>query len=90
MVVERDGRITGYCTMMAFFGHAVGEANDDLKALIRATSEFGGPGFHVPTNNDELLRWCFDNGLRMVKAMTLMSLGLYSEPRGSYLPSVKF
>ena len=90
LVVERSGRISGYTTGVQFFSHSVGVSNDDLKALIRATSEFGGPGFHVPTNNDELLRWCFDNDLRMVKAMTLMSLGLYSEPRGAYLPSVKF
>lgn len=90
LVVERSGRVSGYSTGVRFFSHSVGVSNDDLKALIRATPEFGGPGFHVPTNNDELLRWCFDEGLRMVKAMTLMSLGLYSEPRGAYLPSVKF
>ena len=28
-VVERAGRITGYATPIAFFGHAVGETNDD-------------------------------------------------------------
>ena len=30
---------------IAFFGHAVGETNDDLKALIGAAESFGGPGF---------------------------------------------
>ncbi len=59
-------------------------------ALIAATPEYHGPGFHVPNDNRELLIWCYDNGLRMVKAMTLMSIGLYSEPRGSYLPSVSY
>src|SRR5215471_3158298 len=33
-VVEHDGRITGYATVIGFFGHAVGETNKDLKALI--------------------------------------------------------
>jgi predicted N-acetyltransferase YhbS len=89
-VVNRAGHITGYTTGVGFFGHSVGEANDDLIALIAASPEFGGLGFHVPTNNDELLRWCFDNGLRVAKAMTLMSLGLYNEPCGVYLPSVSF
>ena len=75
---------------MGFFGHSVGETNDDLRALIGATPEYAGPGFHVPTDNDDLLRWCFDSGLRMVKAMTLMTLGLYNEPQGAYLPSVLY
>lgn len=43
-----------------------------------------------PRNNDDLLRWCFDNGLRMVKALTLMTIGLYNEPQGAYLPSILY
>ena len=35
-VVEHDGRISGYATLIAFFGHAVGETNEDLKALIES------------------------------------------------------
>ena len=90
MVVEHLGRITGYTTGVAFFGHSVGETNHDVMALIAATPEYHGLGFHVPNDNRELLVWCYDNGLRMVKAMTLMSIGLYNEPRGSYLPSVSY
>ena len=89
-VVERDGRITGYTTALAFFGHSVGETNDDLKALIANAPEFGGLGFHVPNSNAELLVWCYENGLKMVKAMTLMTVGLYNEPNGPYLPSVLY
>jgi len=44
-VVEHDDRISGYATLIAFFGHAVGETNEDLKALIGSASEFLGPGF---------------------------------------------
>lgn len=89
VVVEQGGRITGYATAMAFFGHAVGETADDLKALIGAAPSFGGPGILVPADGP-LLRWCLDNGLRVVQLMTLMSLGLYNEPTGSYLPSVLY
>jgi hypothetical protein len=39
-VVEHIGRITGYTTGVGFFGHAVGESNEDLKALIGAAPEF--------------------------------------------------
>jgi GNAT superfamily N-acetyltransferase len=87
-VVEHDGRITGYATMVGFFGHAVGESNDDLKALIGAATEFPGPGFLLPTRNSGLLRWCLANGLRVVQPMTLMSIGLYNEPSGAFLASV--
>ncbi len=87
-VVEHDGRITGYATSISFLGHAMGESNDDLKALIAATPEFFGAGFLLPTRNGELFRWCLNNGLRVVQPMTLMSKGLYNEPRGAFLPSI--
>ena len=87
-VVERDGRITGYSNGIGFLGYAVGENNDDLKALIGAAKEFPGPGFLLPTRNSELMRWCLQNGLRVVMPMTLMTIGLYNEPRGAFLPSV--
>lgn len=89
-VVEDQGRISGYATMVGFFGHAVGEGNDDLKALIAAAPTFPGPGFMLPTRNSSLLRWCLTNGLRIVQPMTLMSVGLYNEPRGAFLSSVVF
>lgn len=89
-LVEHGGRVTGYATLLGFFGHAVGETNNDLKALIAAAPAFAGPGILVPTRNAELLRWCLENGLRAVQPMTLMSHGLYNEPRGAFLPSVLF
>jgi len=89
-VVERGGRITGYTTQIAFFGHAIGETNDDVKALIGAATSFAGPGFLLPIRNAELFRWCLDQGLQMVQPMTLMALGLYNEPQGAYLPSILF
>lgn len=89
-VVEREGRITGYTTLVGFFGHAVAEDNEDLKALIGAAPGFPGPGFLLPTRNSDLLRWCLGNGLRVVQPMTLMSMGLYQEPKGAFLPSVLY
>jgi len=89
-VVERNGSITGYATGVGFFNHAVAESNDDLKALIAAAPEFGGPGFLLPTRNSEVFRWCLSQGLRVTQPMTLMSCGLYNEPRGAFLPSILF
>jgi len=86
-VVEFAGRISGYATVIAFFGHAVGESTDDVKALIGAAPSFGGPGILVPADGP-LLPWCLEHGLRVTQLMTLLTMGLYTEPAGSYLPSV--
>lgn len=90
LVVERHGRITGYASAFGYLGHAVGETNLDLQALIAAADDFGWPGIIVPTRNSELFRWCLESGLRVVHPMTLMTIGLYNEPNGAYLPSVLY
>jgi predicted N-acetyltransferase YhbS len=89
-VVEHEKRLTGYATVVGFFGHAVGQTNKDLKALIGAAKEFAGPGFLLPTRDGELFRWCLNNGLRITQPMTLMSRGLYNEPAGAFLPSILY
>jgi GNAT superfamily N-acetyltransferase len=89
-VVERAGRITGYATDIAFFAHAAGETTDDMKALIGAADAFHGPGFLVPSRNGELMRWCLAKGLRVTQTLTLMSMGLYNDPSGTWLPSVLY
>ena len=89
-VVEHDGRISGYATIIGFFGHALGKTNKDIKALIGAAKEFVGPGFLLPTRNGELFRWCLSNGLKITQPMTLMTKGLYNEPAGAFLPSILY
>jgi GNAT superfamily N-acetyltransferase len=90
VVVERAGRLSGYSTLVGFFGHTVGETNDDLKALLAGAKEFQGPGFLLPIRNHELFRWCLEERLRVMQPMTLMSIGLYNEPAGSFLPSILY
>jgi GNAT superfamily N-acetyltransferase len=90
VVAESRGRITAYASSIAYFGHAVGESNEDLQALIATATSFPGPGILVPTRNAALFRWCLESGLRVVQQMTLMTVGLYNEPAGAYLPSVLF
>ncbi len=89
-VVERGDRITGYSSDLAFFGHTTAETNLDLQALIASAESFGGPGILVPSRNSAVFRWCLSNGLRVVQPMTLMSVGLYNEPAGAWLPSIVF
>jgi GNAT superfamily N-acetyltransferase len=90
VVAERGGRIRAYASSVAFVGHAVGESNEDVRALLAAASEFQGPGILVPTRNAGLFHWCLENGLRVTQVMTLMTVGLYNEPAGAYLPSILF
>lgn len=90
VVVEDGGRITGYATATGFFGHAVGETTEDLKALIGAARAYDGPGILVPVRNSALFQWCLRHRLRVAFVMTLMSVGFYNEPAGAYVPSVLF
>ncbi|MGB2664286.1 MAG: GNAT family N-acetyltransferase [Candidatus Acidiferrum sp.] len=90
MVVERGGRVTGYATALAFWGHATAQTSSDLQALIASAESFGGPGIIVPSRNNAMLRWCLANNLQIVQPLTLMSIGLYNEPAGAWLPSVLF
>lgn len=89
-VARRHGRITGYTTALGIFGHTLGETNEDLKAIIGAAPAFLGAGFLLPTRNAEVLRWCLEKGLRIIQPLTLMSRGLYQEPRGAFMPSICF
>jgi L-amino acid N-acyltransferase YncA len=90
VVLERAGRITGYASALAFSGHATAETNPDLEALIASAESFGGPGLLVPSRNHDLLRWCLANGLKITQPLSLMSIGLYNEPAGAWLPSILF
>jgi predicted N-acetyltransferase YhbS len=89
-VVEHLGEMTAYCADIAFFSHAVAETNNGLKALIGSAAAFPGGGFLVPTRNGDLFRWCLQHDLRLVHQLTLMTIGLYNEPAGAYLPSVLY
>jgi GNAT superfamily N-acetyltransferase len=89
-VVERPGRICGYATGFGYGWHAVAETNEDLIALLSSAEAFIGLGILVPSRNAELLHWCLEHGLRIVQQSTLMTVGLYNEPAGAYLPSILY
>ena len=49
-----------------------------------------GLGILLPSRNAEVLQWCLNHGLRIVQQSTLMTIGLYNDPAGAYLPSILF
>lgn len=89
-LVERAGRVVAYATDIGFFAHAVSIDNAGMMALISGSTQIAGPGLLVPSRNGELFRWCLSRGLRVVQPMTLMTVGLYNEPQGAFLPSILF
>jgi len=89
-VVVHGGKVVGYTTDLGFFGHSVALDNVALMALIGGAGRISGPGFLLPSRNGEAFRWCLTHGLRVVQPLTLMSRGLYNEPRGAFLPSILF
>ena len=92
VVGEIDGRVTGYLTAPTFWiaNHGVAETEDHMKALILgAGAAHEQPlSFLLPLQQANLFRWCLDQGLKAMKPMTLMTMGEYRAPNGSYLPSV--
>jgi predicted N-acetyltransferase YhbS len=89
-VVEHGGRVAGYSTDLGFFGHSVALGDEGVMALIAGAERFSGPGFLLPSRNGQVFRWCLSRGLKVVQPMTLMTTGLYNEPRGAFLPSILF
>ena len=89
-VVERLGRTTGYTAGIQYFAHSVAETNDDLQAMIGAAEDFGTPGFLVPLGNTQLFRWCLAHGLHVFFVANMMTIGIYQEPEGAYMPSVGY
>ena len=93
-VAVRAGRVTAYASAPNSWplGHAVAEADEEMQALLAgASAQSGAPlSFLLPTRQAELFRWCLGQGLRVVKTMTLMSMGEYVEPRGSFITSVLY
>ena len=89
-VVERGGEITGYATGCGYLSHAVGNTDEDIIALLADAETIVGLGVLVPSRNARLMAWCLESGLRLVQQSTLMTIGLYNDPQGSWLPSIGY
>lgn len=94
VVARRAGRVVAYLSSpwFALMNHGVAERDDDLQAALLGASAIGrGPvGLLVPSRRSAFFRWCLAHGLRSIKPMTLMTLGPYQEPRGSFVPSIEY
>jgi predicted N-acetyltransferase YhbS len=89
-VVERDGRIAGYSTALAYFGHSIAEDNRALMALLSAAEYVDISGFLLPSSNAEVFRWCLAQGWKTLQVNTLMTMGLYNQPTGAWIASILY
>jgi len=94
-VALRDGRVTAYASAPHFWvmNHAVAETEEDMHALLRGAGNLSPDqpvSFLLPTRQSDFFRWCLKQGMRVIKPMTLMTMGEYQEPRSWYLPSVGY
>lgn len=94
-VALREGRVTAYASALQFWpvNHAVAETEDDMRLLLLGASAASPDqpiSFLLPTRQASLFRWCLQQGLRVVKPTTLMTMGEYHEPRTCYLPSAGY
>jgi hypothetical protein len=57
--------------------------------LVGAAKAMNEPiGVLLPTRQSSLFRWCLSQRMRILKPLTLMSMGEYQEPRGCFFPSI--
>jgi len=88
---ERDGHEVGYL-ISSLFGHASAETEDDLLALIAHAARYVPPPMAVficPLSQPHLFRRALAEGHRTLKVLSYMSLGGFTAPTGSHLPSIQ-
>lgn len=94
VVALREGRIRAYMAAPAIWlaNHSVAETEEDMQALLLGATRITKQqtSFLVPIRHAALFRWCLTQGFRAIRPMTLMTIGEYDEPRGSYFPSVLY
>jgi predicted N-acetyltransferase YhbS len=94
VVALRGGRIVAYASAPFYWklNHGVAEAEADMQTLILGAGTIGTEptAMLVPVRQASFFRWCLREGLRVLKPMTLMTMGMYQEPNGCYFPSVLY
>jgi hypothetical protein len=94
LVALREGHLRAYASMPTNWqaNHAMAETDEDLQALLLGAAQIRREplALLIPVRRAELFRWCLAQGLRAVRPMTLMSMGEYRAPQGTYVPSVLY
>jgi GNAT superfamily N-acetyltransferase len=94
IVALRGGRVRAYMAVPTIWlaNHGVAETEEDMQALLLGAPRLAKQpiSFLIPVRHAALFRWCLTQGFRAIRPMTLMTIGEYREPQGSYFPSVLY
>jgi len=94
IVALRGGRVRAYMAAPTIWlaNHGVAEAEEDMQALLLGAARMLKQplSFLMPIRRAALFRWCLTQGFRAIRPMTLMTIGEYREPQGSYFPTVLY
>ncbi len=93
-VAEREGKIVAYASTVSAWhlNHGVAETENDMRDLLTGASAQLNEVVSIllPTRQASFHRWALQSGLRMIKPMSLMAMGEYYEPNGTWFPSVLY
>jgi GNAT superfamily N-acetyltransferase len=94
IVALRDGRVRAYMTVPTSWAanHGVAETEEDIQALLLGAPKITKQqiSFLMPARHAAQFRWYLKEGFRAIRPKTLMTIGEYREPQGSYFPSVLY
>ena len=94
IVALRDRRVRAYMAAPTIWlaNHGVAETEEDMQALLLGAPQVMKQpiSFLMPARRAALFRSCLTQGYRAIRPMTLMTMGEYREPQGSYFPSVLY
>ncbi len=92
LIRERGDRPAGFY-LPGMMGFGAAESNADALALIREGARVA-PAHDLlvfcPLRNTDLYRQLLKSGARAIKVETLMAMGPYEEPSGTWMPSILF
>jgi GNAT superfamily N-acetyltransferase len=93
-VAVRNGSIIAYISAADNWAqnHGVAESEESMKILIQGISSLVPDQltFLVPGKQSSLLRWFLKERFRIIKPFTLMSMGMYNDPVGTYFTSIVY
>jgi predicted N-acetyltransferase YhbS len=96
LLLQRNGRVVAYAAApkLWFANHGVAETQADMRDLLLGAGDITTSeqplALLVPIRQAGLFRWLLRQGLRILKPMTLMSMGEYRDPHHCFFPSVAY
>jgi predicted N-acetyltransferase YhbS len=94
MLLRREGQVVAYASAPHFWflNHGIAASEQDMFDLLAGIAALRSEPLMLllPIRQAAFHRWCLQYGMRMLKPMTLMTIGDYQQPAGCFYPSVAY